>query len=273
MPSATHGWAIPTATDIAFAVAVLAVVGRGLPRAVRTFLLTLAVVDDLIAITIIAVVYTADVAVLPLALVPLGVFAALTRRGVTAWWALVPIAVLTWGLVHASGVHATVAGVLLGLVVPALRAGRFEHRWNPLSAGFAIPVFALFAAGVALGGLDGLLGSIGTPVALAIILGLVLGKILGVLGATVLSTRLGGVRLDGPLRLGDIGALAPLIGVGFTVALLVGDLAFGVATTLDDQVKVGVLTGSLVAALLGGTLVALRARRHRARDLRSDEAV
>jgi len=266
--TATRGWAIPTATDIAFAVAVLAVVGRGLPSAVRTFLLTLAVVDDLIAITIIAVVYTADLAVLPLvlALVPLAVFAVLTCRGVTAWWALIPLGVLAWALVHASGVHATVAGVLLGLVVPARLAGRFEHRWNPLSAGFAVPVFALFAAGVAVGGLEGLRGSIGTPVALAIIIGLVLGKTLGVLGATLLSTRLGGIRLDGPLRWADVGALAPLTGVGFTVALLVGDLAFGAGTPLDDQVKVGVLCGSLLAALLGGTLVALRARRHRAHE-------
>ena len=262
--SATQGWAVPTATDIAFAVAVLAVAGRGLPPAVRTFLLTLAVVDDLIAITIIAVVYTAGLELLPLALalVPLGAFALLTRRGVTRWWVLVPLGVLTWALVHASGVHATVAGVLLGLAVPAGLANRFAHRWTPLSTGFAVPVFALFAAGVAVGGLSGLIDSIGTPVAVAIIAGLVLGKTIGVLAATLVATRLGGIQLDGTVRWADIGALAPLTGVGFTVALLVGDLAFGASTPLDDQVKVGVLAGSLIAALLGGSLVAVQARRH-----------
>lgn len=264
---AGRGWAVPTATDIAFVVAVIAVVGRGLPPAVRTFLLTLAVVDDLIAITIIAVGYTTGPAVLPLllAVLPLAVFAVLTHRSITAWWLLLPLGVLTWALVHASGVHATVAGVLLGLVVPAREmAERFEHRWRPFSAGVAVPVFALFSAGVAVGGLSGMIGSIGTPVALAIIAGLVLGKTLGVIGATYLATRLPGARLDSSMGWGDVVAIAPLTGVGFTVALLVGELAFGGGTATDDHVKIGVLCGSLTAAVIGGALLLIRARVHRA---------
>ncbi len=143
---AMRGWAVPTATDIAFALAVLAVIGSHLPSALRSFLLTLAVVDDLIAITIIAIFYTSDLQVVPLlaALLPLGVFAALTQRRITFWWLLLPLAFATWALVHASGVHPTVAGVLLGLVVPVKArasvpsistlgretdvAHRFEHR-------------------------------------------------------------------------------------------------------------------------------------------------
>jgi Na+:H+ antiporter, NhaA family len=159
---ALHGWAIPTATDIAFALAVLAVIGSSLPPALRTFLLTLAVVDDLFAITIIAVFFTADLSIGPLllALIPLAAFAGLVQRRVRRWWLLLPLAALTWGLVHASGVHATVAGVLLGFAVPVIRseaaggpdagpglAEHFEHRFRPLSAGVAVPVFAFFSAG------------------------------------------------------------------------------------------------------------------------------
>jgi NhaA family Na+:H+ antiporter len=159
-----RGWAIPTATDIAFALAVLAVLSSHLPQGLRAFLLTLAVVDDLFAITIIAVFYTADFSPLPLlgALLPIAGFALLVQRRRTWWWALIPLAVTAWALVHASGVHATVAGVLLGFTVPVLRskgsgpglAEHLEHRWRPISAGFAVPVFAFFAAGVTLRGTD-----------------------------------------------------------------------------------------------------------------------
>ena len=140
-PAAMRGWAIPTATDIAFALAVLAIIATHLPSGLRTFLLTLAVVDDLVAVTIIALFYTEDLRVLPLlgVLIPLGLFAVATHRGIRAWWVLVPLAGLTWVLMHASGIHATVAGVLLGFAVPVLASGgpgrprpplaeHFEHR-------------------------------------------------------------------------------------------------------------------------------------------------
>ncbi len=273
---AARGWAIPTATDIAFALAVLAVIGRFLPDALRTFLLTLAVVDDLIAIVIIAVFYTSQLAVLPLlgALVPLVVFAVLVRRGVRAWWALLPLAFATWALVHASGVHATVAGVLLALTVPvqpterpdgvageAGLAEHFEHRFRPISAGVAVPVFAFFSAGVALGGLGGLSEMLTEPVAIGIVAGLLIGKPLGILAATWLVSRFTHATLDEGLAWIDMVGLAILAGIGFTVSLLIGELAFGTAG--DDQVKVAVLTGSLAAALLATVILRLRARVYR----------
>ena len=152
-PENLDGWAVPIATDIAFALAVLAVLSTHLPTALRTFLLTLAVVDDLLAITVIAAFYTDHLSIGPLALalIPGVLFAVAVQRGVRRWWLLLPLAVATWALVHASGVHATVAGVVLGFAVPVLGrhsvAEHFEHRLRPLSAGVAVPVFAFFAAG------------------------------------------------------------------------------------------------------------------------------
>ncbi len=275
---ALRGWAIPTATDIAFALAVLAVLSTHLPTALRTFLLTLAVVDDLFAVTIIAVFYTSNLHVLPLlgALVPLALFTVAVQRRVRAWWLLLPLALLTWGLVHASGVHATVAGVLLGFAVPVIRsqaaggpeAGRglaehFEHRFRPLSAGVAVPVFAFFAAGVSVGGLSGLVDALSDRVALGIVAALVLGKFFGVLGTTYLMARFTGANLDEDLRWVDVAGLALLAGIGFTVALLIGELAYGAASLRDQHVKVGVLTGSLVAAVLAAVVLRTRNRTYR----------
>lgn len=271
--SALRGWAIPTATDIAFAVAVLAVVGRCLPSALRMFLLTLAVVDDLVAILIIAVFYTDDLAPLPLllALLPLGLFTLLVQRRVRSWWLLIPLGVVTWALVHASGVHATVAGVLLGFAVPALRrrgeavglAEHFEHRWRPISAGVAVPIFALFAAGVAFGGLGGLRTALTDPVAVGIVAGLVLGKAIGIFGTTYLMGRFTRAELDGDIAWVDVLGLAVLGGIGFTVSLLVGDLAFGAGTERDEHVKIAVLTGSVLAALIATVILRLRNRAYR----------
>jgi Na+:H+ antiporter, NhaA family len=261
------GWAIPTATDIAFALAVLAIIGSHLPTALRTFLLTLAVVDDLLAITIIATFYTRDLQLGPLllALVPLALFTVAVQRRIRSWWLLLPLAAATWVMVHASGVHATVAGILLGFAVPVVRrsagagpglAEHFEHRWRPLSASVAVPVFAFFAAGVAVGG--GGLSALRDPVAVGILVGLVVGKPVGVLGATWLVARFTRAELDSDLSWWDVLGLAMLAGVGFTVSLLIGDLAFGVTSERDDHAKVAVLVGSTTAAALAGIL--LRAR-------------
>jgi NhaA family Na+:H+ antiporter len=281
---ALRGWAIPTATDIAFALAVLAVISTHLPSALRTFLLTLAVVDDLLAITIIAIFYTSALSVTPLllALVPLVLFAFLVQKRVRSWWLLLPLAVLTWGLVHASGVHPTVAGVLLAFTVPVVRsqaaggpdagpglAEHFEHRFRPLSAGVAVPVFAFFAAGVSVGGLAGLAGSLRDPVALGIVAGLVAGKTVGITGATWLVSRLTRARLAEELSWWDVLGLALLGGIGFTVSLLIGELAFGPGSVRDDHVKVGVLLGTLTAALLAA--VVLRARNRLYRRLSAEE--
>jgi NhaA family Na+:H+ antiporter len=266
---AARGWAIPTATDIAFALAVLAVVGRHLPTALRTFLLTLAVVDDLVAILIIAVFYTEQLNVVALAvmLVPLALFTVLVQRRVRSWWVLLPLAAATWALMHESGVHATVAGVLLGFAVPVVRrsgegpglAEHFEHRWRPLSAGVAVPVFAFFSAGVAIGGLGGLATSLTDRVALGVVLGLVVGKTVGIFGTTYLVARFTRANLDEGLSWLDVFGLSVLGGVGFTVSLLIGELAFGAGPRGDD-VKVAILTGSLVAALLATVVLRIRNR-------------
>ena len=263
------GWAIPTATDIAFALAVLAIIGSNLPSALRTFLLTLAVVDDLLAITIIAVFYTRDLSVGPLllALIPLALFAFAVQRHIRSWWLLLPLAMSVWTLVHASGVHATVAGILLAFVVPVASrspgagpglAEHFEHRWRPLSASVAVPVFAFFAAGVTVGGIKGLGEAVRDPVAIGVVAGLVLGKPLGVLAATWLVARFTRATLDSDLSWWDVLGLAMLAGVGFTVSLLIGELAFGAGSARDEHVKVAVLAGSGLAALFAG--IFLRAR-------------
>jgi NhaA family Na+:H+ antiporter len=275
---ALDGWAIPVATDIAFALAVLAVIGSHLPAALRTFLLTLAVVDDLIAITIIAVFFTADLALGPLLLaaVPLALFGVLVQRRVRSWWLLVPLAVATWALVHASGVHATVAGVLLAFLVPVVRseaaggpgagpglAEHFEHRIRPLSAGVAVPVFAFFSAGVALGGAGGLESAFRDPVALGVVAGLVVGKTLGVLGSAWSVARLTRAELDQELRWVDVLGLALLAGIGFTVSLLIAELAFGYGTERAEHAKVAVLAGSVVAAALATVVLRARGRAYR----------
>ncbi|MFC0531855.1 Na+/H+ antiporter NhaA [Phytohabitans kaempferiae] len=284
---AARGWAVPTATDIAFALAVLAVVGRHLPAALRTFMLTLAVVDDLIAIMIIAVFYTSELAVLPLlgAAVPLAVFALLVQRGNRSWWLLLPLAAATWFLIHESGVHATVAGVLLAFMVPVRPRGRgagaagrvtgahaaavsglaehFEHRFRPISAGVAVPVFAFLSAGVTVGGLSGLTGSLAEPVALGIVVGLVAGKAIGITVATWLVARFTRTSLEEGLGWADTVALGTLGGIGFTVSLLIGDLAFGAGSARAEQATVGVLAGSVGAALAATVLLRLRDRAHR----------
>jgi NhaA family Na+:H+ antiporter len=269
---ALRGWAIPTATDIAFALAVLAVIGSHLPLGLRAFLLTLAVVDDLFAITIIAVFYTSDLNLLPLlgSLAPIAVFGLLVQRRKTWWWALLPLAALAWALMHASGVHATVAGVALGFTVPVLRrdsrgecmAKHLEHRWRPISAGFAVPVFAFFAAGVALRG-TGLGDLFSDPIVIGIVAGLVLGKPLGILGSTVLLTRFTRAELDGDISWTDLFGVALLAGIGFTVSLLIGELAFGSGSEANEHVKAAVLTGSLTAAVLAATVLIGRNRVYR----------
>ena len=271
---ALRGWAVPVATDIAFALAVLAVVSSHLPAALRTFLLTLAVVDDLLAILIIAIFFTTGLSVplLLLALVPLAGFTVLVQRRIRSWWLLLPPATATWALVHASGVHATVAGVLLGFAVPVLRrspgagpglAEHFEHRFRPLSAGVAVPVFAFFSAGVAVGGWSGLGSALRDPVTVGVVMGLVAGKMAGVLGAAYGVARFTGATLDDELSWVDVLGLALLAGIGFTVSLLIGELAFGAGSVRDEHVKVGVLTGSLVAAVLAAIVLRGRNRVYR----------
>ena len=288
-PDTLRGWAIPTATDIAFAVAVLAIIGSHLPSALRIFLLTLAVVDDLIAITIIAFFYSSDLHIMPLllALIPLAIYAFLAQKyrhffglhTAAAWLILLPLGVVTWALVHASGIHATVAGVLLGFAIPVIRsqaaggpeagpglAEIFEHRFRPISAGIAVPVFAFFSAGVAVGGWEGLGSALADPVALGIILALVFGKPIGIMGTTWLLTKTSRARLDDSFTWTDVFGVAVLAGIGFTVSLLVAELSFGQGSPHDDHAKVGILTASLLAALLATAVLRTRNRQYRAAE-------
>ena len=265
-PENLDGWAVPIATDIAFALAVLAVLSTHLPTALRTFLLTLAVADDLLAIIVIAVFYTDHLSLGPLALalIPGGLFALAVQRGVHPWWFLLPLAVATWALVHASGVHATVAGVLLGFTVPVLgRAGAptaelFEHLLRPVSAGFAVPLFAFFAAGLTVGGWSGFGASLLHPVTAGVIAGLVLGKPLGVWATAFLLAKFTHASLDNDLAWRDVLGVSLLAGIGFTVSLLIGELAFGHGTALGADVKIGVLCGSVIAGLLAALVLLSR---------------
>lgn len=192
------------------------------------------------------------------------------QRRRTWWWALIPLAVTAWALVHASGVHATVAGVLLGFTVPVLRgrdgapglAERLEHRWRPVSAGLAVPVFAFFAAGVTLVGVD-VGGVLSNPVVIAVAAGLVLGKVVGVFGSTYLLARFTRAELDEEITWADLLGLALLAGIGFTVSLLIGELAFGAGSPEEDGVKVAVLLGSLTSALLASVVLVRRNRAYR----------
>ena len=274
------GWAIPAATDIAFAVAILALLGSSLPPALRTFLLTLAIVDDLIAITIIAIFYTADLRLgfLALALVPLAAFWWLTNRREawfkkhywTAWALLAPIALITWVLFLNSGVHATIAGVVLAFLVPVRGLSEYgrqhslshtlEHRLRPFSSAVAVPVFAFFSAGVAVGGVSGLLDAWQSTVALGVIVGLVLGKIVGIVGTSFLLTKLTSARLDPALRWPDMIGMAAVAGIGFTVSLLVSELSFDPSDPMHDWAKVGVLTASALAALVAAAILIPRNR-------------
>ncbi|MGW0995804.1 Na+/H+ antiporter NhaA [Streptomyces sp. NPDC002520] len=273
-----QGWAVPTATDIAFALAVLAVIGTSLPSALRAFLLTLAVVDDLFAILIIAIFFTdrIDFAALGGAVAGLVVFWLLLRKGVRGWYVYVPLAVAIWALMYNSGVHATIAGVAMGLMLRCTtREGEqhspgehIEHLVRPLSAGLAVPLFALFSAGVPVSG--GALGDVFTrPETLGVVLGLVAGKTLGIFGGAWLTVRFTRASLGEGLAWADVFAVAALAGIGFTVSLLIGELAFAGDAVLTDEVKAAVLTGSLIAAL--GATVLLKIRNTRYRGLCEDE--
>ncbi len=266
----TAGWAVPVATDIAFAVAVLSIVGKWLPNALRAFLLTLAVVDDLLAIIIIAVFFSEGLSFVWLgaSIACIALFWFLIKKHVTSAWILMPLAVLAWGFMHASGVHATIAAVALGLAVPAIKrsgqrqslAEHWEHWWRPLSAAVAVPIFALFAAGVTIDG-EALRSAATDPVAQGIVAGLVIGKPAGILLFTFLVATFTRANLDRGLSWWDVLGMACLAGIGFTVSLLIGDLAL--AGDRASAVKMSVLGASLLAATIGSVLLMWRDRFYR----------
>ncbi|TQN30894.1 sodium/proton antiporter (NhaA family) [Haloactinospora alba] len=280
--TALQGWGIPMATDIAFAVAILAVVGRHLPPALRTFLLTLAIVDDLGAIIVIAVFYTDHVSLTPLlgAAALLAVFAylqrgnglaaALNRSAVPNWVVYVPLACAIWMLVHTSGIHATIAGVAMGMLMrTTTRDGEetspselADHRIHPWSSSLVLPVFALMSAGVVFPGINTIISD---PTAVGIILGLVTGKLLGILGGAWVTTKLTAAELNPSLSWFDITGMALLAGIGFTVSLLITELSFTGHPTMLEDAKAGVLAASLIATVLATCVLSIRNARYRRR--------
>ncbi|WP_070379845.1 Na+/H+ antiporter NhaA [Rhodococcus sp. WMMA185] len=280
-PGMDRGWAIPVATDIAFALGVLALTGSRIPASARVFLLSLAVVDDLLAIILIAVLFTSSIAMLWLmgAVACVAVYAYAQRKRITTPWLYVPLALLTWYCVHEAGIHATLAGVALGLLTRVRRdpgedeapATRLEHRIQPWSAGVCVPLFALFASGVPLS--SDLLGQLFTnPISLSVIAGLLVGKTVGIFGVSWLAIRLGIAKKPRALEFRDVFALSVLGAIGFTVSLLVADLALaGVGDGSEAEIaKVAVLVTSLAASLIGSALLWRRGRAHASRKEDSD---
>ena len=259
--AARRGWAIPMATDIAFVMGVIALLGRRVPPPLRLFLLTLAIVDDIGAIVVIAVFYTDQLAVgwLAGALVLVGVIVALRRLGVRAIWPYVLVGLPMWFCVLESGVHATIAGVALGLLTPARPVGgrsvleELEHAFHPVSAFVVVPIFAVANTGIVLsrGSVSDALGS---TLAWGVVLGLVVGKPIGITAATLGGRALKLGRLPAGLELRHVIGGGMVAGIGFTVSLFVTDLSFGAGPT-GDVAKLAILVASVVAAGLGSAVL------------------
>ncbi|WP_295011560.1 Na+/H+ antiporter NhaA [uncultured Microbacterium sp.] len=269
------GWPIPTATDIAFALGVLAVFGRGLPSAVRAFLLALAILDDIVGIVFIAVLFAhgLNVLLLVLGVVAVAVFAVLSRMLQRRPSALLRVlmavvGVVAWGLFATSGVHATIAGVLLGLVMAPRPADRARHVLEPWVNGLVLPLFAFVAAFVVIPQVpvDQL-----SPAFFGILLALPIGKLVGIALFGALAQRVRPPGSDPAIRFPDLLAAGALGGIGFTVSLLLANLAFAGAPGVRDQAILAVLFGSMVSLVLGAVLVSWRARAHRRAGDSDDE--
>ena len=267
-PDLRPGWAIPAATDIAFALGVLALVGRRAPPSLRLFLLTVAIVDDLGAVAIIALFYTGTLKLgwLLLAAGVLAILGLLNRSGTDRPWPFVLFGVLLWFAVLNSGVHATVAGVLAAMTVPIKlnRHGdslllRMEHAMAPVSAYFIVPLFGFANAGVSLGGGAG--GHIFDPLPMGIAAGLFLGKQFGVFGAIWLSVRMGLATRPKGANWAQIYGVSLLCGIGFTMSLFIGALAFPHSPLLIEEAKIGTLAGSLLSAVVGFLVLRFAPRR------------
>ena len=260
-PAFVHGWAIPAATDIAFAIGVLAILGRHAPPSIKLLLVTIAIVDDIGAVLVIALFYTSDLNIpaLVAALVLAAAMLALGRFGVRRLWPYIAGFALMWGLMLASGVHATIAGVLAALTIPLGDESRsplkrLEHAIHPWVMFLIVPIFGLVSAGVHLtGGMTALTD----PVPLAVLLGLFLGKQIGIFGAVALSVRTGiASKPEGASWMQLYGA-AILCGIGFTMSLFIGALAFPGDQLRVDEAKLGTLAGSLLSAIAGYAVLRL----------------
>ena len=270
-PETQRGWAIPTATDIAFALGVLSLLGSRVPTSLKVFLATLAIVDDLAAVLVIAVFYTAEINAAALAG---AAFAALLLTGlnrlrVTRLAPYLLLGAALWWLVLMSGIHATIAGVVLAMTIP-LRASRgapddmtsplhrLEHGLSPWVSFGVVPIFGFANAGVSFAGMTPAV--VTQPIALGVAAGLLIGKQLGVFAAAWLAIRLGVARLPVAASWSQLYGVSLLCGIGFTMSLFIGLLAFR-DVALQDQVKVGVLVGSLASACAGAALLSFAKKR------------
>jgi Na+:H+ antiporter, NhaA family len=258
------GWPIPTATDIAFALGVLAIVGRALPSRVRALLLALAVIDDLIAILIIAVVFPGELqpVALLLAIPVVLVFGYLSYRiRVRNRFVIIPIMVVlgiaTWVLVAISGIHPTIAGVALGLILATRRGEKVRYVLEPWSNAIVLPLFAFVATLVVIPDVSS--SPLG-PVFWGIVVALPVGKVIGITGGALLARAISGRREANPIPVGDLLTVAALGGIGFTVSLLMNELAFDDQRAFATEGTLGVLVGSVISMVLGGTVGALRSR-------------
>lgn len=271
-PALQSGWAIPAATDIAFAMGVMAMLGKRVPPALKLLLTTVAIVDDMGAVVIIAMAYTDQISAVSLAgagLATLGLYV-MSRRRVMAITPYLLVGVILWFFVLRSGVHATIAGVLTAAFIPVVRTPgapdaphsplhRLEHALHPWVAFGIVPLFAFANAGVALGGFG--FGVLTEPLVVGIAAGLFLGKQLGIFGAIWGAARLGIAKPPHGVGWGQIWGMALLAGIGFTMSLFIGGLAFPGDPLLIDEVKVGVLLGSIASALAGAAVLAATHRR------------
>jgi Na+:H+ antiporter, NhaA family len=271
-PATMRGWAIPTATDIAFALGVLALLGSRVPTSLKVFLTALAIIDDLGAVAIIAVFYTGNLSFLDLGLAAavLAVLAGMNRAGVMRLWPYLLLGAVLWVFVLRSGVHATIAGVLLAFTIPLhARPGRpddmlgsplhrLEHVLHNPVAFLVVPVFGFANAGVSLAGLG--LEALLDTLTLGVALGLLLGKLVGVFGSAALAIRLG--LADVPMGAGwlQLVGVSLLCGIGFTMSLFIGMLAFASDPVLQSEVKIGILGGSILAGLAGFALLRVAPR-------------
>lgn len=262
-PQLARGWAIPAATDIAFAMGVLGLLGSRVPASLRLFLLTVAIVDDIGAVLVIAVAYTADIELgwLIGGLLVAGAMYAMNRAKVTALWPYLLLALVLWFLVLNSGVHATIAGVVAALTIPMVGKDddtmleRLEHTLAPWSAYLIVPIFGFANAGVNLTGIgtEGLLA----PLPVAIAAGLFLGKQIGIFGAVYAADKIGFAPRPHGARMAEIWGISLLCGIGFTMSLFIGELAFPGNRELIDEAKIGTLCGSLISAIVGYLILRL----------------
>ncbi len=273
---AAQGWAIPTATDIAFSLAVLALFAKALPGSIRAFLMTLATVDDLLAIILIAVFFSSLNAwywFIGIAICA-AIWAFLVRLRRVPWLLVAVIGVLAWVMMFEAGVHPTLAGVLVGLLTPSRemhsekspRAQRYASKLQPFSSLLALPIFALFATGVHFAELSPALML--SPVVIGIIVALVIGKPLGIMITAWLSTHVAGLTMAKGLRVRDMFPAACACGIGFTVSFLIASLAY-TNTELSAEGRFGVLMASLIAALISGILLSRQSKRFEKEELES----